>query len=58
MTIFKTHPEGCVREVFEDLPLHFNAVFLGHLDYRIGKPAPLKFAFLRRLSYWCDMMYA
>src|SRR3954471_20893801 len=51
------HPEHRIGERLENLPLHLDRFFLAH--QRTGKPpVPLKFAFLSRLSYWCDMRYA
>ena len=40
-----------VQEVFLNLALHLDDVFLGHAPYLPGIPAPLKFAFFSRLSY-------
>lgn len=51
MTILELDPEGRVGEVLLYLALHFNHVFLRHLPYLAENPAPLKFAFFRRLSY-------
>jgi hypothetical protein len=56
VAVFQFHLESRVGEVFLHLALHLYNVFLGHVPYLPGKPAPLKFAFLSRLSYWCDMM--
>lgn len=28
------------------------------MSYLVGRPAPLKFAFFSRLSYWCDITNA
>jgi hypothetical protein len=32
MAIFKLHPEGRIREIFENLPLHLNHVVFGHIS--------------------------
>src|SRR6478736_8719128 len=55
--VFQLHPEHRVGEGLHDLPLHLDRLFLRH--QRMPSPGPpLKFAFLSRLSYWCDMRYA
>ena len=51
MSVFQFDPEGRIREVFQNLPLHFNQIFLGHRYLAPGKPAPLKFAFFNKPSY-------
>ncbi len=30
VSIFQFHPESCVREIFNNLPLHLDHVILGH----------------------------
>ncbi len=30
MAIFQLDPEGCIRKVFENLPLHLDVIFLRH----------------------------
>lgn len=57
MPIFKLYLKSSIRQVLKDLALHFYEVFLGHA-YRPAIPVPLKFAFFKRLSYWCDITYA
>src|SRR5262245_66496857 len=60
VSVFQLHAEGRVGESLHDLPLHLDHVFFGHssflIAYRVGNPAPLKFAFFSKLSYWCVMM--
>jgi hypothetical protein len=54
VSVFELDAKRRIRRVLNDLPLHFNDIFLGH-KYLAGESAPLKFAFLSKLSYWCDM---
>src|ERR1700741_5197022 len=56
VTVFQLHPERRVGQRFQDLALHLYRFFLRH--QRVGSPPPLKFAFLSRLSYCCDIRYA
>jgi hypothetical protein len=53
VAVFELDAKCRVREVLKNLTLHLNDVVLGHsFAYRIGKPAPLKLAFLSNESYW------
>ena len=53
VAVFELDAKCRVREVLKNLALHLNDVVLGHsFAYRIGKPAPLKLAFLSNESYW------
>src|SRR5690606_9859589 len=57
MAVFQLDAECSVGEVLDDLALHLNDVVLCHIPaYRIGRPGPLKFAFLSSESYWWDIM--
>jgi hypothetical protein len=54
--VFQFHAKCCIREVFQNFPLHFNDIFFRHetllqLVHRAGNPVPLKFAFFNKLSY-------
>jgi hypothetical protein len=51
VAVLEFDSECCIGQVFLDLPLHFDHVFLRHRSYLAEKPAPLKLAFFRRLSY-------
>ena len=53
--VFQLDAERGVRKHLDHFPLHLNRVFFRH--HRVGSP-PLKLAFLSRLSYCCDIMYA
>jgi len=57
MPIFELYLKRRVRHCLLHITEHFNDIFLAH-PYLVGRPAPLKFAFFSKLSYWCDMMYA
>ena len=57
VTVLELHTESRIGQVFNHLALHLDRVFLAH-PYFTGRPAPLKFAFFKRLSYWWVMMYA
>src|SRR5688500_6513424 len=59
MPVLQLHPEGRVRQVFHNLSLHLDDIFLGHssLQRTPGSP-PLKLALRSRLSYWWVMTQA
>lgn len=55
VAVLEPYPKGRIRQVLDNLTLHLNRVFLAH-TYFTGRPAPLKLAFFKRLSYWWVMM--
>src|SRR5450631_1694710 len=55
VAVLQLYPERRVRQRLQDFSLHLYRFFLRH--QRVGNP-PLKLAFLSRLSYCCDIMYA
>lgn len=70
VAVFELDATCRVREILKNLPLKLDDVLLQcdaffltraalpdrDLAYRIGSPAPLKFAFLSNESYWCDII--
>ncbi len=51
MAVFQLNLEGCVREVFNNLTLHLDVIFLSHTATYLIIGDPLKLAFFKRLSY-------
>ncbi len=51
VAILELHLEGRIGQIYLNLSLHLDEIFLVHASYLPGNPAPLKFAFFNRLSY-------
>lgn len=51
MTVLEPDAECGIGEVFGNLALHLDDIFLRHMDLPARETRPLKFAFFSRLSY-------